>query len=87
MTDTTYAKEQDLFLRYGITVEPDWLIPTMYQATLNQGWIHSTATAGTPNEAIDKLKEHIVSETTWLNSDLTLDEAFEQYMMYKKLGV
>jgi predicted DNA-binding transcriptional regulator len=59
----------------------------MYQATLSQGWINSTATAGSPEEAINELKEHIVSEIPWLDSEYTIDEAFDQYMMYKRLGV
>jgi hypothetical protein len=87
MIDMTPEQENDLIHRYGILIEKDWTHPELYQATMSRGWIHVVTTATTKTEAVYNLKKHIVSEVTWLNPDLTTEHSFEQYMMYKKLGV
>ena len=87
MTDMTSEQENDLLRQFGIVIEKDWKLTQMYQATMVSGWIHATASAPTKKEAVKQLKKQIVSEVSWLTSELSLDEAFEQYMMYKKLGV
>jgi len=87
MIDMTPEQENDLLYNYGIIVERDWNNPKLYQATMILGWIHAATTASTKTEAVYDLKKHIVSEVPWLSSALTVEQSFEQYMMYKKLGV
>ena len=87
MIDMTPEQEHDLLLKYGIVIEKDWMYPQMYQAKITHGWIYAVATEETKTEAVHKLKRHITSEVPWLTSDLSLDQAFDQYIMYKKLGV
>jgi hypothetical protein len=87
MIDMTPEQEDDLLHKYGIVIEKDWMYPLLYQATISRGWIHAVTTATTKTEAVYNLKKHIVSEVPWLTSDLTVEQSFEQYMMYKKLGV
>ena len=87
MTDMTSEQENDLLKQFGIVIEKDWKLTQMYQATMVLGWVHATASAPTKKEAVYNLKKHIISEVPWLTSDLTVEQSFEQYMMYKKLGV
>ena len=87
MTDTISELEKDLCQRYKIVVEQDWNHPHLYQATYNRAWIHTSATAESPRKAIYTLMSHIISKNIDLNSEDTIEKAFEQYLMYKQLGV
>jgi len=87
MTVMTSEQERDLFQRFGISVEQDWTAARKYQATMEIGWVRKTATANSKVKAVLKLKSEVVSDMIKANSNLTVEEAFEQYTMYKKLGV
>lgn len=46
-----------------------------------------TESAFTKKEAVEKLKTRVVSRMINVDPDLTIEEAFEQYIMYRNLGV